>query len=52
MKAAHEKATPLGRIVNVKEVASLIELIASPKMSMITGQNIPIEGGILLTPVP
>lgn len=43
------KATPLGRLGKVEDVANLIAFLASDKAAFITGQTINVCGGFMLT---
>jgi 3-oxoacyl-[acyl-carrier protein] reductase len=52
MKLPHEEADklapasiPLGRIAEVDEVAALVVMLASPRMHMVNGTQIEIDGG-------
>jgi NAD(P)-dependent dehydrogenase (short-subunit alcohol dehydrogenase family) len=52
MKLPHEEADklapasiPLGRIAEVEEVAALVVMLASPRMHMVNGTQIEIDGG-------
>ena len=42
------KETPLGRFGEAREVADTILFLASEKASYITGQVIPVDGGLLM----
>lgn len=48
VKAAAEKAITLGRFGEAKEVAALVEFLASDQAGYITGQVIAVDGGIAL----
>jgi NAD(P)-dependent dehydrogenase (short-subunit alcohol dehydrogenase family) len=42
------KITPLGRMVEADEVAQVIEFLCSPRSTMITGQDLVVDGGLSL----
>lgn len=42
------RITPLGRMVEADEVAQVIEFLCSPKSSMLTGQELVVDGGLSL----
>lgn len=46
-KGAEENAIPLRRIGTPKEIANVIEFLASDKASYVTGSNIVVDGGML-----
>jgi len=46
--AAKMATIPLGRIVTVEEVAAAIRWLASPDAAMVTGQTVPVDGGVSL----
>ncbi len=48
MRVAMESQTPLGRLGQPEEVARVIALLAGPKASWITGQNVAASGGFML----
>jgi NAD(P)-dependent dehydrogenase (short-subunit alcohol dehydrogenase family) len=41
------EAIPLGRIAEPADVAAVVNFLASPEASYITGASIPVEGGYL-----
>jgi len=49
-KKINADMTPLGRVGTPKDIADLIEFLASPRSSWITGQNVMIDGGISAGP--
>ena len=42
------ESTPLNRVGTPKDVANLVEFLASEKSSFITGQIISVDGGFIL----
>tara|TARA_R100000234_G_C4999419_1_gene179580 strand:+ start:225 stop:902 length:678 start_codon:yes stop_codon:yes gene_type:complete len=42
---AYEKNTPMGRMMNVKELCGIVEFLISDKSSYMTGSEIKIDGG-------
>jgi NAD(P)-dependent dehydrogenase (short-subunit alcohol dehydrogenase family) len=48
-RAAIEAATPLGRIGRPEEVADAVALLLSDRTSYLTGENLVLDGGALLT---
>jgi len=47
MEAAIRELTPMGRLVEPMEVATVIAFLASPAAAMITGVTLPVDGGWL-----
>ena len=45
--SAIEAVTPMGRLVEVEEVAAAILFLASPAASMTTGHVVAVDGGYL-----
>ena len=43
---------PLGRMGTMEDVSELVAFLASPAASYITGTVIPVDGGVLLNPMP
>lgn len=48
-RAAIEKGTPLGRVGEVDDVASLAAFLLSDEAAYLTGQNVVLDGGSMLT---
>ena len=43
------QSTALGRLINVEEIAAAVGFLASPLASAITGANLPVDAGYLVT---
>ena len=43
------RSTALGRLINVEEIAAAVGFLASPLASAITGANLPVDAGYLVT---
>jgi 3-oxoacyl-[acyl-carrier protein] reductase len=42
---------PLGRVAQPREIAQVVVFLCSPEASYLTGQNIAVDGGVLLSPL-
>jgi NAD(P)-dependent dehydrogenase (short-subunit alcohol dehydrogenase family) len=42
---------PLGRIAQPREIARVVLFLCSPEASYVTGQNVVVDGGVLLSPL-
>ena len=47
-KAAVEARIPMGRVAQPQEIADAISLLASDRLSLVTGQALVVDGGLLL----
>jgi NAD(P)-dependent dehydrogenase (short-subunit alcohol dehydrogenase family) len=48
LRAAVERATPMGRVGTADDVANVVVFLASPLAAYVTGQNIVVDGGSCL----